>query len=97
MSSPICEVFDVAPSGGIRNPGPAPGAGLWQRLGSTLKALRLQRHAASSDQAWAAALPALQGLDEHLLKDIGAPGWLIQQLRHEQHLPLHQLWELTCR
>lgn len=41
------------------------------------------------NKAWASALPRLSHLDAHVLRDIGAPPWVISEIARRQHRVAH--------
>lgn len=46
---------------------------------------------------WISAIDAVAGMDEHTLKDIGAPAWLMSEVRHRQSLAAKRLIDLRLR
>ena len=53
-------------------------------------------HSAARDP-WISAIDAVAGMDEHTLKDIGAPTWLMSEVRHRQSLAAKRLIDLQIR
>lgn len=46
---------------------------------------------------WISAIDAVAGMDEHTLRDIGAPAWLMSEVRHRQILAAKRLTDLRLR
>jgi hypothetical protein len=66
-----------------------------------LRLVRAVRKQAASEHAdcdpWTSAVDAVAGLDQHTLRDIGAPAWLMAEVRHRQSLAAKRLLDLHIR
>ncbi len=67
---------------------------LWRRL---CLAWQSRRKVQTSDQAWATALPHVLAMDAHILRDIGAPAWVVSQAQRRQASLSRRLQEVWRR
>jgi hypothetical protein len=79
-------------------------AGVFATLRSALNRYRLEqplsKQAAprkTDRDPWISAIDAVADMDEHALKDIGAPPWLIAEVRQRQSQAVKRLIDLQIR
>jgi hypothetical protein len=82
MSALPGNTSDIAPSGGITQRTPI-ARSLWRRLCLVWQS---PQQAETGDKAWVTALPQILAMDAHILRDIGAPAWVISQAQQRQAL-----------